>query len=99
MIKRLFKSLRNVLVMAILAIAIFLLLSGAINQVKTGQNIVQYITHLGREISYRIIPGEDSKLKVTEDGIYLKDAEVPQEGLFDDLPKDDGSPLDSSEKE
>ena len=68
----------------------FLLLSGVVNQVKTGQTLVNYALEVGTEISefFGSLLNNTSPFKFTKDGIYFKDAEVPDEGLFEDKTKD-----------
>lgn len=70
----------------IIAVALaFFLLSGGINQVKTGQTLVEYALDIGENISHffeSLLHGT-SPFKFTNDGVYFKDADVPEDGLFD----------------
>lgn len=80
---------------------IFLLLSGAINQVKTGESILKYILNVGQNLGtkFESLFTEDSPLKVTEDGVYFKDADVPDNGALDNiLPNDSNSDTSQSEE-
>ena len=62
------------------------LLSGGINQVKTGQTLVEYALDIGHNISgflNSLLDGT-SPFKFTDDGVYFKDADVPEEGALDE---------------
>ena len=70
----------------IIAIALgFFLLSGGINQVKTGQTLVEYALDSGQWLSdlFNHSAEGNGPLKITEDGIYFQDATPPEEGLLD----------------
>lgn len=63
----------------------FFLLSGGINQVKTGKTLVEIALDIGENISHffgSLLNGT-SPFKFTDDGVYFKDADVPESGLFD----------------
>lgn len=72
----------------IIAIALaFFLLSGGINQVKTGETLVEYALDCGERISdfFASLLDGTSPFKFTKDGVYFKDAEVPEEGALDQV--------------
>lgn len=64
---------------------VFFLLSGGINQVKTGETLVEYSLDVGENISnfFKSLTKGTSPFKFTSDGVYFKDAEVPTNGVFD----------------
>lgn len=64
---------------------VFMALSGAINQVKTGESIIDHTLGVSKKIGNFLesLFKNDSPLKITEDGIYFKDADVPDESALD----------------
>lgn len=66
-------------------IAVLFLLSGGINQVKTGESLAEYALDIGEDISefFMSLADGTGPFKFTEDGIYFKDAEVPENGALD----------------
>jgi hypothetical protein len=63
----------------------FFLLSGGINQVRTGETLVEYALDIGHNISEFLNSLTDgtSPFKFTDDGVYFKDADVPENGALD----------------
>lgn len=80
------RGVRSVLGIIVIVILIYLLLSGAINQVKTGETMVNYFLHIGQNLGETLesLFTSDSPFKITEDGIYFQDAEIPDNGALDD---------------
>lgn len=80
------RGVRNVLSLALAIFLVWFLISGGINQRKTGENLAQYGMNGGKEISnfFSGLFSNDSPLKVTEDGVYLNDADVPDNGAVPD---------------
>lgn len=87
--KRIFSYFRKITAYLLLGGFLFLLLSGSINQVKTGQNIIDYILSIGKKIGawLEILPTNEGPIEINENGIYLKDKakDVPKEGLFEEV--------------
>lgn len=91
---RLLRSIWKLIGSLVALFIIYLLLSGVINQVKTGENLLNYSLDIGKKISHffnGLLEG-DSPLKITKDGIYFEDVTPPAEGAFGNLP-----PLDVEE--
>lgn len=85
---KLLRNLRKIIGTIFACFLIYLLLSGTINQVKTGQNLLNYSLDIGKKIAYMLnkIHEGDGPLKITEDGVYFNDANPPSEGALGDLP-------------
>ena len=67
---------RNIVLTIVGLFLVILLLSGVINQRKTGEAMVHYYTRIAENLGnkfIRLFSGEDADLplKVTEDGVYL----------------------------
>lgn len=82
--------IRVILGTGIVVFLIWFCLSGGINYVKTGETFVEYALDIGHNVGYFLesLFTEDSPLKYTEDGVYFKDADVPEGSAVDkeDLP-------------
>lgn len=81
------RTIRVVLGTGLVVLIIYFLLSGVINQVKTGETLVDYALGIGQDIGdfLESMFTDESPLKVTEDGIYFKDADVPDESALEDV--------------
>lgn len=79
------RSVRIFLGTLLVVVIVFFLLSGVINQVKTGQTLVDYSLQTGKKIGvfFESLFTSESPFKITEDGIYFKDANVPNESAID----------------
>lgn len=68
----------------LLALVLFLL-SGGINQVLTGQTLIEYSLDIGEDVSdfLHSLTDGTSPFKFTKYGIYFKDADVPEKGALD----------------
>lgn len=84
---KIFRFLRWAIGIIICGGLVFLLLSGAINQVKTGENMLSYVMNIGHCIGDGLesLFTDDSPLKANEDGVYFKDASVPDKGALDNI--------------
>lgn len=82
-----FRSVRKIIGLGLACLFIFFLLSGAINQVKTGETIIDYAIDIGHNIGnfFESLFTKDSPLKVTEDGVYFKDANVPENSALPEV--------------
>lgn len=78
------RTVRNILGIALVCLFGWFLISGGINQAKTGQNLVDYALVTGQKVGnfFKSLFTNDSPLKVNEDGIYLKDANVPKDAAL-----------------
>lgn len=70
----------------IIGLIIFFLLSGVINQRKTGESVIQYALGTGERIGdfFYSLTNKSSPLKLTEEGVYFKEADPganPLEGI------------------
>lgn len=83
-----FRFIRWIIGVLICGLLIFALLSGVINQVRTGESMFNFFMNQGHAIGEWVhdLFTDDSNLKLTEDGIYFKDANPPSDGA---LPKVD----------
>lgn len=81
---KIFKTLRETIGTLLVLLIIFFLLSGAINQVKTGETFVNYSLRTGKKISvfFKNLVSKEGPLKITKDGVYFKDAEIPQDSAL-----------------
>lgn len=83
------RGVRKILGTIIVVLLIFFLLSGAINQVKTGETFAEYAMDIGQSLAgvFKAFPEGNGFLK-WEDGIYFKNADVPDHSAVDkeDLP-------------
>lgn len=63
------------------------LLSGGINYVKTGESLLNYALHIGRNIgeTLKSIPEGGGPFKFTKDGVYFKDADIPENSALEGL--------------
>lgn len=78
----LFKFLKLIIVMFVLGVIGYFLLSGIINQRKTGESLANYATKIGKNISkilYSIKEG-NGPIKIDKNGVYFKDAIIPKDG-------------------
>ena len=68
----------------IVVLVVFFLLSGAINQVKTGETLAEYATDIGKSLGdmFSKLPNGAGPFK-WDDGIYFKNANVPNESAID----------------
>lgn len=89
----LFRFLHFVRVIIGTALVVFIIwfcLSGGINYVKTGETFVEYALDIGKNVGnfFESLFTDESPLKYTEDGVYFKDADVPDGSAVDkdDLP-------------
>lgn len=78
------KCVRKILGTIVVIAIIFFLLSGVINQVKTGETLVEYVIDVGKSLG-EVFSGfpEGSGPFKWEDGIYFKNADVPDESAID----------------
>lgn len=77
----------------LLGFIIFFLLSGGINQVKTGQSMANYFLmwgHRAADFMDSLAHGTNDTFVVTEDGIYFKDSvgDVPEDSALDSIDDD-----------
>lgn len=84
-----FSNFRKITGTILAVLFVLFLLSGAINQVKTGQTLVDYSLNVGKVIGGYLegLFTGNSPLKITEDGVYFKDADIPSESAIEG-PKD-----------
>ena len=75
----LFKFIKAIVTMFILGVITYFLLSGIVNQAKTGESLANWATRGGKRISevlYSIKEG-NGPVKLNKNGVYLKNANVP----------------------
>lgn len=79
------KKLRNVIGTIIAIFGVLFLLSGGINQVRTGETLAQYAMDIGKSIGdvLKKLPNGNGPVKVNENGIYFNNADVPEESAID----------------
>lgn len=99
-----FLTIMRLIGLLVAGFVLFFLLSGGINQVKTGQSLVNYTLMWGHRVSGMIddlVHGTNETFIITEDGIYFRDSvgDVPEnsalDGLDDDVPDEAGKWYDS----
>lgn len=80
-----FRGIRNVLGIILCILLLWFLLSGSINQVKTGESLAQYATRWGKYISIELESIRDGNgfVKITKDGVYLKGKTPPNKSAVD----------------
>lgn len=95
---KIFRFLRWAIGIIICGGLVFLLLSGAINQVKTGENMLSYFMNIGHHIGDGLesLFTDDSPLKANEDGVYFKDASVPDKGALNNIADNDSNSDDKN---
>ena len=75
---------RQILGAIIAGLVVVFLLSGAINQVATGQTIAQYAVNIGKNlgIAFQELFTNNGEIRATEEGIYFKNANPPEESAL-----------------
>lgn len=91
-------GLRKFVGSIICILIVIFLLSGGINYVKTGESLVKYALHIGKNIgeTLKSIPEGGGPFKFTEDGVYFKDADVPEGSALEGLDEKVNDKLEES---
>lgn len=85
-LKRFLHKIRPIVATALAAVLCFWLLSGGINYIKTGQNIVDWTVYHGKKFGNwlaSLIDPDTTPFKIEDGGVYFDDADVPDEGAID----------------
>jgi hypothetical protein len=94
---RVTRTLRWIFGILLTAALVWFLISGGINQVKTGENFVEYAEGIGQRVSveiYNLFSG-DSPLVINENGVYRRGVTPPKNG--ESIPGADKFPVSKAD--